>query len=298
MLVVPIVNKEPINKTNRILYVGVRFRNVKKMKPSVFYNYDNESDIIVNGQNFSNSIFKNSIEENAPTDFIRAKSINYPRNFLVTTKINTDSKSYDIYEVEQPPKKVNECLDKLYGKAITDLRKEIPGVKNRGRYVSLEKLGMDEYLTDEKIEKLQEIVSEEPDQSKWPELFEKAGIADVSKTVDFINNFEWTVISDTTIPEKSMQDVLKSLSIVNTPDFRQLNKYYIMAKENAKIYKKISRINKIMYGEKLTLIQSERQKQLVKKQNEVYKPREEKQPTDNEKLINLLSGAYDKREAA
>ena len=297
MLILPITNKEPSTNTERILYVGVRLRNAKKIEPSVFYKYENESDIIVNREKFSNSIYKDIREENAPTDFIRSKSILYPRNFLVTTKINTDSKSYDVYEVEQPPRKVNECLDRLYGKAITDLRKEIPGVKNRGRYVSLEKLGMDKYLTTEKIDKLQEIVSEEKDQSKWPELFEKAGIADVSSTIDFINNFEWTVVSDTTIPEKSMQDVLKSLSIINTKDFRQLNKYYVMAKRNADIYRKISRINKIMYDEKLTLIQSERQKQLVKKQNEVYKPKEIK-PTDNEKLNSLLSGVYDERKAA
>ena len=297
MLILPIANRE------RILYVGVQLRNAKKIKTNVAYRDANESDIIVNRERFSNSIFKDSREENAPTDFIRAKSILYPRNFLVTTKPKTDSNKYDVYEVEQPPRRVNQCLDKLYGKAITDLRKEIPGVKNRGRYISFEKLGMDKYLTDEKIDKLQEIVREEQDQSKWPEKFEKAVITDISNTLDFINNFEWTVVSDTTIPEKSMEDVLKSLSIINTKDFRQLNKYYIMAKRNAAIYKKISRINKIMYDEPLTLIQSERQKQLVKKPNEVYKPKEkeeekEKKPTDTEKLINYLSGAYDEQQAA
>ena len=145
--------------------------------------------------------------------------------------------------------------------------------------------------TDEKIDKLQSVIREEQDQSKWPEIFEKEGIADIGNTLDFINNFECTVVSDTTIPETSMQDVLKSLSIVNTANFRQINKYYLMAQENAKIYRKISKINKIMYDKPLTLIQSERQKQLVKKPNEVYKP------TDNEKLISLLSGKYDEKTA-
>lgn len=285
MLILPIINK------NRVMNVEIKLRNAKKIKTDVYSQETNESEIIVNREKFSNSIFKNSREENAPTDFIRAKSILYPRNFLVTTKQKTDSKYYDVYEVGQPPRRVNECLDKLYGKAITDLRKEIPGVKNRGRYVSFEKLGMDKYLTNEKIAKLQRVVKEEQDQSKWPELFEKEGIADVGNTLDFINNFECTVVSDTTIPEASMQDTLKSLEIINTRDYRQLNKYYIMAKRNADIYKKISYINKIMYDEPLTLIQSEKQKQLVKKQNEVYKP------TDTEKLISLLSGTYDEKSA-
>ncbi|MBR5370524.1 MAG: hypothetical protein IK137_04405 [Bacilli bacterium] len=294
MLILPIVNK------NRVLNVELRLRNARKIKTNVISEESRESDIIVNRERFSNSIFKDSREENAPTEFIRAKSILYPRNFLVTTKTKNDSKQYDVYEVAQPPRKVNESLDKLYGKAITDLRKEIPGVKNRGRYVSFEKLGMDKYLTEDKINKLQEVIREERDQSKWPEIFEREGIADIGNTLDFINNFECTVVSDTTIPETSMQDVLKSLSIINTKDHRQLNKYYIMAQKNAKIYKQISRINKIMYDEPLTLIQSERQKQeqkqLVKKPNEVYK--KEEKPTDTEKLISLLSGKYDERESA
>lgn len=283
MLILPIINK------NRVMNVEIRLRNAKKIKTDVFYRDANESDIIVNREKFSNSIFKNSREENAPTDFIRAKSILYPRNFLVTTKTRNDSNNYDVYEVSQPPRRVNTCLDKLYGKAITDLRKKIPGVKNRGRYVSFEKLGMNEYLTDEKIAKLQRVVKEERDQSKWPDLFEKEGIADVGNTLDFINNFECTVVSDTTIPEDSMKDTLKSLEIINTRDYRQLNKYYIMAKRNADIYRKISYINKIMYDKPLTLIQSEKQKQLVKKQNEVYKP---------QTVLTGLIGELDDRKVA
>ncbi len=285
MLILPIVNR------NRIMNVEIKLRNARKIRTNVLSEEARESDIIVNRERFSNSIFKNSRADNAPTDFIRAKSLLYPRNFLVTTKQKTNSKYYDVYEVSQPPRKVNDSLDKLYGKAITDLRKEIPGVKNRGRYVSFEKLGMNDYLTDEKIEKLQEIVKEERDQSKWPEMFEREGIADIGNTLDFINNFECTVVSDTTIPETSMQDTLKSLEIINTRDYRQLNKYYTMAKRNADIYTKISYINKIMYDKPLTLIQSEKQKQLVKKPNEVYKP------TDTEKLISLLSGVYDEKSA-
>ena len=270
MLILPIVNK------NRVMNVELRLRNAHKIKRNVWYESVHESDIIVNREKFSDSSFKDSREENAPTDFIRSKSILYPRNFLVTTKQKTDSKKYDIYEVNQPPRKVHSSLDKLYGKAITDLRKEIPGEKRRGRYISFEKLGMNELLDDDKIAKLQRIVKDERDQSKWPEMFEKEGIADVSNTLDFINNFECTVVSDTTIPENSIQDTLKSLEIINTRDYRNLNNYYKMAKKNADIYTKMSYINKIIYDKPLSLIQSERQKQLIKKKDEVYKPTDEK----------------------
>ncbi len=260
----------PISNRGRVLNVAMILRNAHKIKTDVFSSDIKESEIIVNREKFSNSIFKDSREENAPTDFIRAKSILYPRSFLVTTKQRVNSKNYDVYEVKQPPRKVNDYLDRLYGKAITDLRKEIPGVKNRGRYVSLEEIGINEYLTDEKIAKLQRIVKEEKDQTRWPELFEKEGIADITNTLDFITNFECTVVSDTTIPEDSIQNTLKALEIIKTRDYKNLNKYYLMAQKNAEIYKKISYINKIMYDKPLTLIQSEHQKQLVKKQNEVY----------------------------
>lgn len=291
MLILPIVNRNPIADKKRIMNVAITLKNAKKVKPDIFYNYENESNIIVNGEKFSNSIFKDSRDDNAPTDFIRAKSILYPRNFTVTTKTRIDSKNYDIYEVSQPPRKVNTCLDKLYGKAITDLRKKIPGIQNRGRYVSFEKLGMDEYLTDEKIEKLQRVVREERDQSKWPEIFEREGISDITNTLDFINNFEFTVVSDTTIPEESLQDTLKALGTINTRDYKNLNNYYKMAKRNADIYKKISKINRIMYDEPLALIQSERQKQLVKQQHEVEKPKEKI-------LLTGLIGDLDDRKVA
>lgn len=291
MLILPIVNRNPIADKKRIMNVAITLKNAKKIKPDIFYNYENESNIIVNGEKFSNSIFKDSRDDNAPTDFIRAKSILYPRNFTVTTKTRIDSKNYDIYEVSQPPRKINTCLDKLYGKAITDLRKKIPGVQNRGRYVSFEKLGMDEYLTDEKIEKLQRVVREERDQSKWPEIFEREGISDITNTLDFINNFEFTVVSDTTIPEESLQDTLKALGTINTRDYKNLNNYYKMAKRNADIYKKISKINKIMYDEPLALIQSEKQKQLVKQQHEVEKPKEKI-------LLTGLIGDLDDRKVA
>lgn len=270
MLILPIVNK------NRVMNVELRLRTAHKIKRDVWFEKVSESDIIVNREKFSDSTYKNSKEANAPTDFIRSKSILYPRNFLVTTKQKTDSKKYDIYEVNQPPRKVHSSLDKLYGKAITDLRKEIPGEKRRGRYISFEQLGMEDLLQDDKIAKLQRIVKDERDQSKWPEMFEREGIADIGSTVDFINNFECTVVSDTTIPENSIQDTLKSLEIINTRDYRNLNNYYKMAKKNADIYTKMSYINKIMYDKPLSLIQSERQKQLIKKKDEVYKTKDEK----------------------
>ena len=99
---------------------------------------------------------------------------------------------------------------------------------------------------------------------------QKAGIADLGDTVDFINNFECVVLSDNTIAEDSLQDTIKTLSVINTRDYRNLKNYYNMAKTNTDIYTKISYVNKIIYDKPLTLIRSnsQEQKQFVKKKDE------------------------------
>ena len=264
MLILPIVNK------NRVINVEIKLKNASKIRRGVCFDDAKESEIIVNREKFSDSLYKDSKEENAPTDFIRSKSILYPRKFLVTTKEENDSNLYDVYEVAQPPKKVNEPLDKLYGKAITDLRCEIPGVKGRGRYISFEKLGLDEYLTEDKIASLQRIVKDERDSSRWPVLFQEAGIADLSDTVDFINTFECRILSDNSIMEDSLKDTIKQLEVINTRDYRNLKNYYKMAKTNTDIYTKISYINKIIYDKPLTLIQAKTEgRQYIKKDGRV-----------------------------
>lgn len=263
MLMLPIVNKR------KVMIGKLEFKRKRKIRCGVNYADAKNSDIIVNREKFSESIFKDSKDVNAPIDFIRSKSLLYPRDFLVTTKEERDSNLYDVYEVAQPPKKVNDNLDKLYSKVITDLQNEIPGDDRRGRYISFKDLGIDEHLTDEKIATLQKIVKEERDMSRWPELFEEAGIADLCETVEYFKNFECIVIADSSIPEDSLQDTLKALATIKTRDFKNLNKFYNMAKSNKEIYTKISYINKLLYDKPLSLIQSKSQKQLVKKIDEV-----------------------------
>ena len=265
MLILPIVNK------NRIMNVELKLRAASKVRHRVCYDDANQSEIIINRQKFSESSYINSKDESAPIDFIRSKSILHPRNFIVTTRTESDSSLYDVYEVAKPPEKVNDCLDKLYGKAITDLRKEIPGAPPKGRYVSFEKIGMSKYLTDDKIAKLQRIVKDVRDENEWPRLFQEAGIADLSETIDFINNFECVVLSDSTIPEDSLQDSIKALGVINSKDYRSLKNYYKMAKENTEMYTKISYISKLIYDKPLVLVQSssKKPKQYVYKKDEV-----------------------------
>lgn len=262
MLILPIVNR------NRILNVEVKLKDAAKIRSGVKFDDALESDVIVNGKKLSESTYKDEKNNYAVLDFIRGNSLVHKRNYLVTTRESSDSTFYDVYEVPQPPKKVNDSLDELYASVVTDMRKEIPGIK-RGRYISFEKLGIDKHLTDDKLSKLQRIVKDVRDTRQWPALFEEEGIADLHQTINFINNFDCTVINDSTIPEDSIQDILKSLEQLNTRDARNLRNYYNMALANQNIYAKISYINRLIYDRPLSLIQSksQKQKQLVKVNN-------------------------------
>ncbi len=263
MLILPIVNNE------RIMNVEIKLKGASKVRHGVLYDDALAGDIIVNREKFSDSSFVHSKDKNAPIDFIRSKSILYPRDFLVTTKHEADSDYYDVYQVPQPPKKVNDGLDELYSKAILDMKCEIPGNEPKGKYISFQDLGIDVGLSDEKIAALQRIIKEERNSSNWGNQFEKAGITDLPDTVAFLNHFECTILSDTMIPEKSFQDTLKAMSSINTRDYRNLKKYYRMARSNAEIYTKISYISKIVYDKPLALKHSNsKQKQYVKRMDD------------------------------
>lgn len=264
MLVFPIVNNR------HVMNVELRIKGVEKIRQGVMIADTKESEIVVNSEKYSNSSYFNSKEATSEVDFVRSKSILYPRDYYVTTKSKKDSTFYDVYTVSQPPAKVTPCLDALYSKAITDLRSETPGVPNNGRYISFADLGFGEEITDEKINKLKQIITEVRDQRLWPKLFSDEGIAEFGDMVKFLSTFECTIISDTTIPESSLQDTLKALSALKTRDFKNLNKYYEMAKSNSEIYTRMSYISQIIYGKPLALIQTpKKSKQYIKKMDDV-----------------------------
>ena len=264
MLILPIVNK------NRILNVQITLKGAEKIKTRVSYENTYSSDIIVNGKKLSESQYTSSCDDKTALHFIRSNSLLYPRKYIVTTKEENDSDLYDVYEVLPPPRRVNDGLDNLYGRVLTDMRMESPRT-NKGKYLSFEKIGLGESLTDEKIMKLQRIVTEVKDTSKWPELFDREGISDLLDTIHFIKNFDCTVVSDTTIPESSLQDTLKGLEVLHTRDYKNLKNYYNMAMENRDIYAKLSVISKMVYNEPLNLIQSnsQKQRQFIKQKEEM-----------------------------
>lgn len=259
MLILPIVNK------NRILNVQVTLKNAEKIKKRVSYPDAENCEVIVNGKKLSESIYNNSKDSTSLLNFVRYNTMNFPRNYIITTDKEKDSDFYDVYAVAPPPKRVNTGLDNLYNRVLTDMRKEVPNT-NKGKYLSLDKMGLNNDFTDEKILKIQRIVREESDTSRWPLLFAKEGVSDLIEAVEFVHNFDCRVVKSTTIPESSLNDALKALEVINTKDSKSLRNYYDTALSNRDLYAKISYVSQLVYNRPLNLIMSDaqRQKYLVK----------------------------------
>lgn len=263
MLVLPIVNRD------RILNVCITLKDAVKIRVGVHFSDSKESEVVVNGKKISESVYGSSKDINALLDFVRSNSLTSKKNFLITTREESESSLYDVYEVAQPPKRINDSLDNLYSMALIDMQKEIPNIK-KGKYVSFEKLGFGEYITDERVSKFKEVVDNSSSVDKSIiKLFDEAGVMDLYETLDFFNNFDFTVISSSSISEEEFQKVLNSLENIHTRDAKNLRSYYNMALSNKEIYSRISSINKIVYDKPLSLIQSEsqRQKRLIKVNN-------------------------------
>lgn len=254
MLVLPIVNH------GRIMHVKISLKDAEKIYNSVILEGTKESDVIVNQQLFSESSYLDDKENNSVVKFIRNTSLVSRNDFLVTTREEAESNRYDVYRVKQPPKFINLALDNLYASVITDMRKEIPNNNVKPHYVSFEKLGFNEALTDEKIARLQQIVQEEKDRSRWPRLFEQAGIADIPYMLEFLNHFDCTVISNTTLPEATLQSILALLEPTQISVYKEASKYYKIAKSNEKIYDKLKVAYHSIYQGPYRLIMFEKQK--------------------------------------
>ncbi len=260
MLILPIINR------NRILNVSISYKEATKIRVDVELEDTLPSDIIVSGKSFNSSAFYDSKDKTNIVEFIRNNSILYRRSVLVTTKSRRDSCNYDVYDVGVAPRKISMATDMLYIRAILDLEKELPGVV-RGKYISFEELGFGEVFSDDKISRLKRIVTSNPT-SRWEMLFKENNLMDMIETLAFLKNFDCIVVSEASVPEETMQQVLASFEKICSRDTKSLNKYYSMAEENRDLYAKMTYVNKLVYGRPLDLIQSKSQKnrQLIKKE--------------------------------
>lgn len=265
----PILNTSK-DGTTRIYNVEVRLKTAVKVKENTELKGFDESDIIVNGSSFKKSIFSSQKSDGSVVvNFIRNKNYrSSKKDFLITTRHNSDSDLYDLYSVELPPKKVNLCLDNLYGKVITDLQKEIPDIK-RGRYLSLNGIGLDEYITEERMAKLIHIKQMAKNDEEFEYLALANNLGDLKSTLDFINLFDFKVIDESIILESQVTDLMKLFNNTYTRESRNLNSYYNLAKSNKESYRKLSKLSKILYGKPASLIHKEEKGKIFVKTSDI-----------------------------
>ena len=250
MLIMPIINKK------RILNVNVGIKKASRVRENVFFDDVKKCDVIVNGKSF-NDHKKNGDDE--ILSFIRNTSINYKRDYLITTD-DIDGK-YDVYRLPLPLNHVNDALDDMYTKAIVSMKYKNRDIdKDKGKYLSLDKIGLNNIFTDNKIKVMESIINSEKDKTKWPDIFKRVGVYDLVETINFLRQFDFTTISKSTILEDDMINMISSFDRINTKDTKSLNNYYDIAKSNKELYYKISYVNKILYGKSIGLIKSENQK--------------------------------------
>lgn len=253
---------------DRIYNVKVSLKEAQKVKEDTFLKGFSESDIIVNGSSFKESIFNTKNHEcNVITNFIRNKNYNSTKkDFLVTTRSKTNSELYDLYNVSLPQKKVTTGLDNLYGKVILDMQKEIPNI-SKGRYVSLLDLGVCDHINDEKIASLKYLVDKSTSEEELKYLLYSNNLGNLKATIDFIKQFDFTIIGEATMVVDDYNKILNSLQYTHSRDVRSLKRYYRIAKDNKECYEKISKINKILYGKSINLIKKKDRQKVLRKSN-------------------------------
>ncbi|MDO5003141.1 MAG: hypothetical protein Q4E39_02805 [bacterium] len=267
MLIMPILNTNK-NGDTKIYNVEVKLKNASKVRENTLVNGIVDSNVVVGNSSFNDSIYNTKNKENnVIVNFIRNHHYRDKNRFLVTTRKHSDNNYYDLYSVEMPPKKVTTGLDNLYGQAILDMQKEIPNIK-KGRYISLEKLGSVDHISDERLKKLKYVVENSADESNLEHLLLANNLGDLSSTLEFIRLFDFTILDEATISEKQIVDLLKSFDIISTRDSKSLERYYKIAIENKNAYKKLSVLSRILTSKPINLIQrNHNNKVLIKTQD-------------------------------
>lgn len=256
MLVLPIVNRD------RILNVRIRLKTAHLVRQNVKYEDLVASDIVVHNQSFTQSSYgKQKQTSSTVMDFIRNYNKRNSENFYVSTKEEDHSDLYRIYEVVNPPEKITEGLDCLYGSLILDLKNEIPE-RERGRYVDFEKLGVVDHITEERLEKLSYIASHV--EENYSQAILDNHLEDLIDTLDFLELFDCMVIEKSSISIENFKKVLNSISTTCSKDAKSLNNYYDIALANQEAYSKLSRLYNIVYNDSLKWIYSSKDKVKVK----------------------------------
>ena len=265
MLRLPIINTNR-NGVKRICIAQISKKNASKIREGVVLKGYNAGDIITNGVSYNESIYNTpGGEPNKTVNFLRYfKGKSDKSTFMITTKEYNDSTLYDLYKVEMPSSKICAGTDNLLGSVILDMKNEIPG-NEKGRIISLKKLGIDRNITDDKLDLLEQIVKTEKDSKRRIELMQLNGVSDLKNIVDYLKEFKFEIISGTTMKVDDYKSILDVFELINTKETKALSKFYNVALENKEVYDKLSRVSKIIYNKPLGLIENPKKSKVLVK---------------------------------
>lgn len=253
MLVLPIVNRD------RILNVEIKLKDLEKI--------DN-SDLMLpnniytpNGDFNSSNYNKKGLDSYYVTEFLRNSYAisKIKKDFYITTKEEGNSTNYNTYEVSFPKLTVNKQLDSLYGEALLDVKNSVPD-SIKGHYIDLSKYGITSAITEEKLEKLRNIMKSSENCTR---RIEEEGLTDLVLTLEFLKLFEFKVIPKTSIKLDDFSKVALPINSLNTKDSKSIRNYYTMAVNNKECYSYLSKLYNILYDDSYDLIKSS--KKMVKK---------------------------------
>lgn len=254
MLVIPIENE------GRILNVSIKLSNIKKIENTNSFLNSGPSNIIINKKIFSESIYyAQKIEPSVIVDFIYNNNMHTnAKDFYVTTKPESTSDEYGVYEVMIPKIRIGKAFDNLFGACIIDLCNEnLDSIK--GRNISLEKYGISNHITEERLDKLKYLANN-LDNLNAKKYIEENNLQDLIDTIEFLSLFNCTVIPKTAINCQKIESMIIALEKTSTNMYKELKKYYNIAKSNAKVYSKIAKLYHIIYNKPCTWIHNTKEK--------------------------------------
>ena len=196
-----------------------------------------------------------SYHSNSPaevTKFIRNNSVNGKAPIYITTNID-DSGKCNVYKFKDFPAYVNDACDELMGTYIRMLQNEKPKGASKGKVLSLSQCGMLDFLTPENIAKVKKIVYSVPDRSRWPELFDKAGVSELIGTVSFLEIFNFTEMPEASISLTTYRKMLNSLEVIYNRDYFYLKRLLEVAKDNQEILLKLSLVSQLVFNKPLSI---------------------------------------------
>lgn len=259
----------PIKNEGRILNVAISLVSARKIGTSSSFLESGPSNVIINKRFFSESSYYNKKNDaSVVVDFIHNNNIAVnSSSFYVTTKFDSNNSSYDVYEVDVPNHKLGVGLNSLFGECVMDLCCEGPDIE-KGRNISLSRLGISNHITDERLEKL-EYLANNLGKINTLNYIKENDLQDLIDTIEFLDLFDCTVISKSSIKCDDMESMLQSLKNTSNNTYKELKKYYDMAQDNARIYSRLSKLYHIVYNRPYSWIHSSKEKIKMKKMDSV-----------------------------